>query len=88
MFFDQSYRVVQQARQWLTVVATPVLFLADLPGRVWDTASQLVMSRNDLLQDNARLKARNLILEQKVQKIASLTAQNIRLKELLNSSEL
>ncbi|WP_366139433.1 rod shape-determining protein MreC [uncultured Endozoicomonas sp.] len=88
LFFDHSYRALQQVRQWLSVAATPVLFLADLPGRVWGTASELVMSRSDLLQENARLKARNLILEQKVQKLASLTAQNIRLRELLNSSEL
>ncbi|WP_422491027.1 rod shape-determining protein MreC [Endozoicomonas sp. ALE010] len=88
LYFDHSYRALSQVRQWLTVAATPVLFLADLPGRIWGTASQVVMSHNDLLQENARLKARNLILEQKVQKLASLTAQNIRLRELLNSSEL
>lgn len=88
LYFDHSYRALSQVRQWLTVAATPVLFLADLPGRIWGTASQVVISYNDLLQENARLKARNLILEQKVQKLASLTAQNIRLKELLNSSEL
>ncbi len=88
LYFDHSYRALSQVRQWLTVAATPVLFLADLPGRIWGTASQVVMSHNDLLQENARFKARNLILEQKVQKLASLTAQNIRLRELLNSSEL
>nr|WP_256493371.1 rod shape-determining protein MreC [Endozoicomonas sp. SCSIO W0465] len=88
LYFDHSYRALSQVRQWLTVAATPVLFLADLPGRIWGTASQVVMSHNDLLKENARLKARNLILEQKVQKLASLTAQNIRLRELLNSSEL
>ena len=88
LYFDHSHRALSQARQWLTVAATPILFLADLPGRIWGTASQAVMSRNELLQENARLKARSLILEQKVQKLASLTAQNIRLRELLNSSEL
>ena len=88
LYFDYTYRALSQVRQWLTVAATPVLFLADLPGRVWGTASEVVISHNELIQENARLKARNLILEQKVQKLASLTAQNIRLKELLNSSEL
>ena len=88
LFLDHRYSVLSPARQWLTVAATPILFLADLPGRLWGSASQAVMSRNELLRENARLKARNLILEQQVQKQASLTAQNIHLKELLNSSEL
>ena len=72
----------------MTVAVTPALFLADLPGRLWGRTSELMMSHTNLLQENARLKARNLILEQKVQKLASLSAQNIRLRELLNSSEL
>ena len=70
------------------MAATPVQWLADFPSRLWGVADQLVTSRSELSEENARLKAKNLILEQKVQKLASLTAQNIRLKELLNSSEL
>lgn len=88
LYFDHSYRALSYVRQWLTVATTPVLFLADLPGRVWGTASEVVVSRSELLEENARLKAKNLILEQKVQKLESLTAQNIRLRELLNSAEL
>ena len=70
------------------MAATPVQFLADTPSRIWSLADEVVTSRSDLLEENARLKAKNLILEQKLQKLASLTAQNIRLKELLNSTEL
>ena len=72
----------------MAAVATPVQFLADIPSRIWGVADEFVTSRSDLMEENARLKAKNLILEQKVQKLASLTAQNIRLRELLNSSEL
>ena len=88
MFLDHSQRALPQVRQWLTVAATPVLFLADLPGKLWGTATEVVVTRTELMEENARLKAQNLILEQKVQKLASLTAQNISLRELLNSSEL
>ena len=88
IYLDNSYRALSQARQWLNVAATPVIFLADLPGRIWGAGTHIVMSRTVLLQENASLKARNLILEQKVQKLASLTAQNLQLRELLNSSEL
>ena len=85
---DHRFSYLSHVRSWLTVAATPVYWLADLPSRMLGAASEVVISRNELFEENARLKARNLILEQKVQKLASLTAQNIRLKELLNSSEL
>ncbi len=88
LFVDKQYSHLTVVRSWLTTAATPVYWLADLPSRIWGSASDLVVSRSELFEENARLKARNLILEQKVQKLASLTAQNIRLKELLNSSEL
>ena len=88
LYVDLTYKALSHVRQWLTVAATPVFYLADVPSRVFNAATEAVASRSDLLEENARLKARNLILEQKVQKLASLTAQNIRLRELLNSSEL
>ena len=88
LFVDHSFNYLSVVRKWMTAAATPVQFLADIPSRVWGVADEFVTSRSDLMEDNARLKAKNLILEQKVQKLASLTAQNIRLRELLNSSEL
>ncbi|OED43695.1 rod shape-determining protein MreC [Endozoicomonas sp. (ex Bugula neritina AB1)] len=88
LYVDHAYKTLSHVRQWLTVAATPVFYLADVPSRLLGAATEVVASRSELLEENARLKARNLILEQKVQKLASLTAQNIRLRELLNSSEL
>lgn len=44
------------------------------------------MSRDDLRLENARLHTENLILHAKVQKLNSLTIENIRLRELLNST--
>lgn len=88
LFVDHSFKYLSVVRNWLTAATTPVQFLADIPSRAWGVADEFVTSRSDLMEENARLKAKNLILEQKVQKLASLTAQNIRLRELLNSSEL
>ncbi|WP_422134782.1 rod shape-determining protein MreC [Endozoicomonas sp. ALD040] len=88
LFVDHRYEYLSTARSWLTMAVTPLQWISDLPSRAISTADELVTSRSELLEENTRLKARNLILEQKVQKLASLTAQNLRLKELLNSSEL
>ena len=48
----------------------------------------LLSSHSELVEENARLSAHNLILKQRLQKMASLYAQNVRLRELLNSSQL
>lgn len=45
-----------------------------------------MVSRSTLQSENERLKAESLVLQAKVQKLASLAAENIRLRELLNSS--
>lgn len=88
MVVNDRYSYLAHVRSWLTVAATPVYWLADLPSQIFDAASETVISRGELLEENARLKANNLILEQEVQKLASLTMQNTRLKELLNSSNI
>ena len=88
MFVDNRFEHLSQLRAGLSVLITPVHWIADLPSRLMSSAQDAVISRTELTEDNARLKARNLILEQKLQKLASLTAQNVRLRELLNSSRL
>ena len=88
LFIDHRFNSLSLARSWLTFAITPVQWISDLPSRIFSTANELFTSRTELLTENTRLKAKNLILEQKVQKLASLTAQNLRLKELLHASEL
>ncbi|WP_207626575.1 rod shape-determining protein MreC [Parendozoicomonas haliclonae] len=88
IFLDHRFDYLKEARRVLSVAVTPVLWLADLPARLTGTVQIMVSSRSELAEESARLKARNLILEQKLQKMASLNAQNVRLRELLNSSRL
>ncbi len=88
IFVDHRFEYLTQVRRALSVVVAPIQWLADTPARLTDDVRTVVISRTELTQENARLKARTLILEQKVQKLASLNAQNVRLRELLNSSRL
>ena len=48
----------------------------------------MLESRLDLLAENERLRAEALLTKRKLQKLAALTEQNVRLRELLNSSSL
>ncbi len=88
IFVDHRTDYLSPVRNILSVVVTPVQWLADTPTRLTDNVRTVVSSRTELAEENARLKARNLILEQKLQKLASLNAQNVRLRALLNSSRL
>ena len=53
-----------------------------------DWSSNQLQSRDDLLIENTRLKAENLVLKAKLQRFAALTIENVRLRELLNSTKL
>lgn len=87
-FLDHRFDYLKDVRRALSLVVAPVQWLADVPARVTGAVQVGLSSRSDLLEENTRLKARNLILEQKLQRMASLNAQNVRLRELLNSSRL
>jgi len=88
MVTDYRSDYLNQVRPWLSLIVYPVQWISDLPGRMIKNTSEVVMSQSVLIEENAKLKAYNLMLEQKLQKYAELTVQNVKLRELLNSSKL
>lgn len=80
---DLNWPRMRDARAYLSLVITPLQWLADVPGRVADDLSDLLVDRSTLLKENEQLKSEQLLLERKAQQIAALTAENIRLRELL-----
>jgi len=88
MVADARVATLQPLLSYLSLILTPIYYAADVPVRLWDTAYQQVSSRADLLAENERLRAEALLTQRKLQKLATLTEQNVRLRELLNSSSL
>lgn len=70
------------------VVTTPFYWVADLPDRMGEWSDENLVTRTDLLAENDALKEELLILKRKVQTMASLAAENMRLRQLLNSTEM
>lgn len=70
----------------LSVLATPFYWLADLPYRLKDWSSHSLRDWSSLQRDNDELRRQTLILQAKVEKMAALSAENARLRQLLNSS--
>ena len=83
---DLRFNALQNARSLLEVVAAPVYWVADLPSRVMEWNREHLVSRSDLLEQNDQLRRENLVLEGRSHQMASLQAENVRLRALLNSS--
>jgi rod shape-determining protein MreC len=85
---DLQYNKLQTARAMLDTLATPIFWIAGLPARVGEWGSTHIQSRTQLLEDNERLRRENLVLQGRSQQMVSLQAENVRLRQLLNSSAL
>nr|WP_082849885.1 rod shape-determining protein MreC [Halioglobus sp. HI00S01] len=83
---DLRYNALQSTRSVMEIAAAPVYWVADLPGRMAEWNEDNLVSRDDLQEENARLKRENLVLQGRSHQMASLQAENVRLRALLNSS--
>ena len=88
MLVDARLDTLKPVRSQLGLVLTPVYWLADLPVRLWQGVTEQFSSHSELLAENEKLKAEALLLQRRLQKLATLTEQNVRLRELLNSAAL
>ena len=72
----------------LSETAVPLYWLTDAPGRVWRWMDEALAGRDTLIEENRKLRAEALVLRAQSQKLASTVAENVRLRELLNSTAL
>ena len=88
MVVDARFTVLKPLRTQMGLLVEPVFWVGRLPVTLWNVATQELSSRNEMAAENEKLKAEMLLLQRRVQKLAALTEQNVRLRELLNSSAL
>ena len=81
-----SFRT-REARSVLSLVMTPVQWLVDLPSRVADDLSDVLVSRRSLVKDNIQLRSEVILLDEQVQQMSALTTENLRLRELLSGRQ-
>ncbi len=85
---DLRFNALRHTRFALEVIAAPVYWVTDIPSRLSDWNDEHLVSRDELLGRNGRLRRENLVLRGRSQQMASLQAENVRLRALLNSSAL
>ncbi|MFB8831305.1 rod shape-determining protein MreC [Azotobacter sp. CWF10] len=87
MVVDARFDTLKPVRSQLGLVLTPFYWLADLPVRIRDGINQQFSSRSELLAEN-EAQGRGPADAASPAKLAALTEQNVRLRELLNSAAL
>ncbi|MDG1164251.1 MAG: rod shape-determining protein MreC [Porticoccaceae bacterium] len=75
------YRVVDN-------LVRPFYWLTNIPGRLQEWGEVNTEPRADIQKDNARLKQESLIHRAQLQRMSELAAENLRLRQLLNATEL
>ena len=88
MVVDARFDVLKPVRSQMGLVLMESYWITDLPQRLWQGVASQFGSRTELVAENEKLKTENLLLQGRMQKLAALTEQNVRLRELLNSSAL
>ena len=79
---------LESLREKLAQVVTPFYQITDVPSRVNDWRKDTFVSHADLKLENEALKTELLIHQRKLQQLASLAAENVRLRQLLNASQM
>ncbi|MGB1191327.1 MAG: rod shape-determining protein MreC [Pseudomonadales bacterium] len=83
---DYKTHVTGTTRVALSYISIPFYWLANSPGNIVQGFDSYFTSRETLMSENERLHNEARILHGKLQKFVSLTAENVRLRELLSSS--
>ena len=88
MVVDARFTLLKPVRSEMSLVLMRAYWVTDLPQRLWEGVASQFGSRTELVAENEKLKTEALLLQGRLQKLAALTEQNVRLRELLNSSAL
>lgn len=86
MFGGYNQKHLKAIHNLLATAVYPLHVLANLPLQISNWTMDIFAGKNRLLTENEKLKKENLILRAQHQKLAALENENIRLRDLLESS--
>ncbi len=86
MVLNHQFSYVDALRSQLTVVIYPVQSLVDKPIKFIRWVETNFTSQQEVLEENAQLRARQLLLQAKLQRLLALERENLQLRELMSSS--
>ncbi len=86
MTVDHRYQYLDGLRDVLGTVVYPFQYLMRLPAETKGWLDQNLAGRGALLEENARLREKQIFLNAQLQKLTTLEAENRRLRSLLEST--
>ena len=86
MAVDHHQGHLKIVRSALSTIVYPLQYVVNLPVQATGWISNSLVTRESLLDENARLKQEQLLLSSKLQRYEILESENRRLRELLESS--
>jgi len=86
MFADTRFTRMESVRAQLSILVAPIQWVVSVPSDVLNWASLALSDQRALVEENRRLREQILTLSHRVQRMASLTAENVRLRELLSAT--
>lgn len=86
MTVDHRYHYLNVLHDVLSTAAYPVHYLVRLPTATKSWLTENLAGRGALLEENARLREKQLFLNAQLQKLTVLEAENRRLRSLLESA--
>jgi len=86
MALDNQNQLIQDVRSILTTAVYPIRVLIDTPSSVGQWLGENLSTRGTLTSENRELNERILVQNARLQRMASLEAENARLRALLDST--
>ncbi|MEW5755637.1 MAG: rod shape-determining protein MreC [Pseudomonadota bacterium] len=86
IFADHRFGYLGEIRHGISVLLYPLQSLVDAPSDVMESLNEGFSSRETLLTQNQSLRTENLLLKSQQQKFFAMESENLRLRELLQST--
>ncbi|MCW4151611.1 rod shape-determining protein MreC [Halomonas sp. 18H] len=87
MVADLRFSRMDSVRAQLSTLVAPVQWVVSLPSDLLNWGALVLSDQRELVEENRRLREQVLSLSHRVQRMASLQAENVRLRELLAASK-
>ncbi|MDP1520265.1 rod shape-determining protein MreC [Porticoccus litoralis] len=79
---------LKPARKWVAEATVPLYWITNIPARLSEFGDESVVSRQQLEEENEQLRTELLILKGRMQRTTEVVAENVRLRNLLNATEM
>lgn len=86
MVVDQQQQHLDTVRKAIGAAVYPLRVIVDAPVSVWRWTQTVTTDRNELLQENNRLRNERLLTHARLQRYAALEAENARLRDMLDAT--